>query len=138
MTPDQIAALDPNSLANYPHAVPPPGFLPIDRNGLLSCPVQTPPTVLETINLGNMEGWLVLMGLECADFTKGFMQILRGGAPIRDYTRIVTNLGTPETPKQTYIQIVPNQSIVLQFTNTSLAAVSCRWNLFGWYFPRRS
>lgn len=136
MTPDQAALLDPNSIANYPHVIPPPGFLPIDRNGLLNCPANKT-SILETINLGNMEGWLVQMGLECADFTKGFMQILRGGAPIRDYTLINTNLGTPETPKQTYIQIVPNQTLALTFTNTSAAQISCRWNLFGWYYPRR-
>lgn len=134
MTPGQIAALDPNSIANYPHVIPPPGFLPIDRNGLESCPAGQI-TVLETINLGNMAGWLVQMGLECADFSKGFMQILRGGQPIRDYTLIQTNLGTPEAPKQTFIEIVPNQPLSLVFKNTSAGAISCRWNLFGWYYP---
>ena len=121
------------ALAAYPHLFPPPGFVQFDRNGLLA-PTGVGTTVLSTVAINSgYRGWVRQIGLECGDFGVAYFTMLLGGAPIRDYTRIEVPLGSPTTPKEVFIEIPPNFSLVLQVTAT--APVPVRWNLWGWYYP---
>jgi len=122
-------------LEKYPHLFPPPGFIQVDRNGLLA-PTDGSgiPQVLETILLtSGYSGWLRTVGLESGDWATSYMTLSVGGSPLRDYTKIMVPLGSPTTPKAVFIELVPNQPLTLTVTSTALVPV--RWSLWGWYYP---
>jgi hypothetical protein len=121
------------ALSAYPHLFPPPGFVQFDRNGL-QAPAAIGVTPIATIAINSgYRGWVRQIGLESGDFGTSFFTINLGGAPIRDYTRIEVPLGSPTTPKDVFIEIPPNFSLVLTVTCTAPTPV--RWNLWGWYYP---
>jgi len=122
------------SFEKYPHLFPPPGFIQVDRNGLLVSGGAN--GVLETILLtSGYHGWIRTIALESSDFTLSAFQILSGNSPMRDYTNITVNLGSTATPKPVFIELFPNVPLTLQYTSIGLA--SLRWNLWGWYYPER-
>jgi len=137
---DSMTIVGDGQMGKYPHLFPPPGFTPIDRNGIFSFNGNPGDSqVLETIKeigQGN-EGWLRLLGLESADFFTTFFTILRNGQPMKDYTRLLAPIGSTSTPREAFIYLPGNYTYSLQVTcyNAAAVNVSLRWTLFGWYYP---
>jgi len=117
--------------------VPPEGFATIDKNGfkVISLVGQELLAEVEPLACG-YDGWITLLGLNCTKFSLTSFQIYQGGAPLRDYTYLNTNIGAPETPRQVYIRLLPNQDVKLFALSTALGA-GVRWSMFGWKFPIR-
>lgn len=133
-----LAPMNKETMNQYPHLFPPPGFTPIDRNGIRTYNGLAPET-LETIKeIGNgSEGWLRLLGLESADFSTTFFTILKNGQPMKDYTRLEAPIGSTSTPRSAFIYLPGNYTYSLQVSGQGGGAVnvSLRWTLFGWYYP---
>jgi len=131
-----MLADESGGLSKYPHIIPPLGFSPIDRNGFLALPgAAGTDLVLETIPAisPGYGGWIRLIGLTSTDFPNSFFTIRMGGAPLRDYTRVGTNIGSTDTPRECFIELKPNYDLQLLVSYTA-AAVGVRWTLFGWSY----
>lgn len=128
---------DASALAQYPHLFPPPGFINIDRNGLLAPVPIGGEQILETIQVTQgYTAWIRAIGLECTDWASGHYIIRVNSFPLRDYTNIVVPLGSPTTPKETFIKIGANDTLTLGFTASG--PLSARWSLWGWQYAERS
>ncbi len=121
-------------LLSYSHEWPPPHFMPVDRNGEVNLVVGPTPNILETIDIGPAPytGWIREMGIACSNWANATYTILQGGAPLRDYTLKNSPAGSVETPRRTYIKLLPN--LPLQLTAVATGPARLRWVLLGWYF----
>ena len=129
-----------SDLKKYPHIFPPPGFVPIDRNGARTETLAAGLSdTLETISeVGSgMEGWLRLMALVSADFAVTFFTILENDQPMKNYTHLEATIGDTSTPRECFIKLKPNYTYKLLVTGQGGGAVNVtvRWTLFGWYYP---
>jgi len=130
--------MNAEAMAKYPWVYPPPGFTPIDRNGIRTVSGVNNKLTLETISeIGQgSEGWLRLMALESGDFDTTFFTILENDQPMKNYVNLNAPIGSTATPRATLIKLLGNNTYKLVITSTIAAAnVSLRWALFGWYYP---
>ena len=130
-----------NSLAQYPHIWPPPGFITLNRSNSASIAAAVKGQIfdLENIQLPmGYVGWIRRMGLEASDWSLISFRFVINEMPLRDFTSILVPIGSPSTPEDVYINIPQNQIVKLQAVALDIIgeATPLRWYLGGWYYQQ--
>jgi len=134
---DSLPTMGYGEMKKYPHLFPPDGFYQFDRIGLFITPAAGSGILVTLTPPGGYLGWVRLLGLEATNFGKVYYTILRGGAPIEDYTRITVPVGSTTTPKPVFIKLEPNRPLQLQATWTD-PTLGLRFLMWGWFYPEKS
>jgi len=131
--------MNADAMAKYPWVYPPPGFYPIDRNGIKTVGSGVAGSdILETISeVGQgSEGYIRLLALESGDFSTTFFTLIENDQPMKNYVRLEAPIGATSTPRACLIKLLGNNTYKLKATYTAGAQnVALRWTIFGWYYP---
>jgi hypothetical protein len=147
-TGSDAAAQSPTYVVQRPWLSMPEGGVPFDQSNTVNMPAVGLSAVVVTLivpdgydGVINAYSWNDLGG----GFTSGSgdlqVQLLRNGAPIRNYDNILVEKGTPEIPRQiSPLRIYSGQTIqiVINHLANPLLAGNINGSLVGYFYPSMS